>query len=55
MRERPLPYKYFLVRAKTMPSLDPTNPRFRLLVGVWKRLPVVLTKAIGPALVRGLG
>jgi FemAB-related protein (PEP-CTERM system-associated) len=54
MRERALPYKYLLVRAKAMPRLDPGNPRFRLLIGVWKRLPLGLTRVIGPTLVRGL-
>jgi FemAB-related protein (PEP-CTERM system-associated) len=52
IQERPLPYKYFLVRATRMPELNPTNPRFKLMIEVWKRLPVGLTKLLGPAVVK---
>lgn len=52
MHERALPYRYFLVRAKRMPNLSPTNPRFRLMIAVWKRLPVGMTKLVGPVVVK---
>ena len=50
----PLPYQYVLVRSKSMPNLSPSNPRFQTAVSVWQRLPVALTKLIGPRVVRYL-
>jgi FemAB-related protein (PEP-CTERM system-associated) len=54
MTERALPYKFHLVRAKEMPNLNPTNPKFKLMIEVWKRLPLGATKLIGPRIVRNL-
>jgi FemAB-related protein (PEP-CTERM system-associated) len=54
MVERSLPYKFFLVRGKEPPNLNPTNPKFRLLIEAWKRLPLSVTKIIGPWIVRNL-
>ena len=44
----PLAYQYRLVKAKQVPDVSPLNPRYRLLVSLWKRLPVSLSKALGP-------
>ncbi|MBS1791071.1 MAG: FemAB family PEP-CTERM system-associated protein [Acidobacteria bacterium] len=52
MTERPLPYKFFLVRAKQMPNLNPTNPKFDLMIKTWQRMPLWMTKLIGPKIVR---
>ena len=50
----PLNYEYHLVRASEMPDLNPNNPRYRLFINAWKRLPVGVSRAIGPWLARGL-
>lgn len=50
----PLSYEYYLVRATEMPDLNPNNPKYRFFVNAWKRLPVGLSRAIGPWLARGL-
>jgi FemAB-related protein (PEP-CTERM system-associated) len=50
----PLSYEYFLVRASEMPDLNPNNPKYRLFINTWKRLPVGISRAIGPWLARGL-
>lgn len=50
----PLSYEYFLVRASEMPDLNPNNPKYRLFINAWKRLPVGVSRAIGPWLARGL-
>lgn len=52
MNERSLPYKFFLVRAKKMPNLNPANPKFNMMIETWKHLPLWLTKLIGPKIVR---
>ena len=54
MHERPLPYKYFLVGAAHMPNLTPLNPKFELMIRAWKRLPVGVTKLLGPMIVRNI-
>lgn len=50
-----LPYEYYLVATDQVPDINPTNPRYRLLVNTWRRLPVPLAKLIGPPLARSLG
>lgn len=47
-------YNYHLVRAKSLPSLSPSNPTFRMAIEAWSRLPVFVTKALGPRLISGL-
>lgn len=54
MEERDLPYRFHLVGASELPRLDPSNPKFSLMIRVWQRLPLGLTKAIGPLLVRNI-
>jgi len=50
----PLHYQYKLVRQKVMPDLSPGNPKYRLAIAIWKRLPVTLTRVLGPVLAKGL-
>lgn len=50
----PLPYQYVLLGGSRMPDLSPSNPKMRLAVNAWKRLPLPLTKVIGPRLTRYL-
>ncbi|MDX2042615.1 MAG: FemAB family PEP-CTERM system-associated protein [Acidobacteriota bacterium] len=52
MTERELPYRFFLVRADKLPNLNPTNPKFNLMIETWKRMPLWLTELIGPKIVR---
>ena len=51
----PLYYEYFLVSDRTMPEINPLNPKYRLFIQVWKKLPLPLANAIGPHIVRQLG
>ena len=45
---QPLPYQYVLLDGAAMPNLSPSNPRMRVAVEAWKRLPFGLTKLAGP-------
>jgi FemAB-related protein (PEP-CTERM system-associated) len=54
MTERPLPYHFLLARADRLPELNPMNPKFKLLIETWKRLPLGFTKLIGPMIVKYL-
>ena len=49
-----LHWNYYLEGSQTLPSLSPDNPKFALFIAVWKRLPVMLSNAIGPHIVRNL-
>lgn len=37
-----------------MPALNVDNPRYRLAIAVWRRLPLWATRALGPTLARGI-
>jgi FemAB-related protein (PEP-CTERM system-associated) len=50
-----LHYEYHLVRASRMPDVNPLNPKYRMFVSAWKRLPLGLANLIGPLLSRSLG
>lgn len=44
----PLAYQYCLVKAREVPNVSPVNPRYRMLVNLWKRLPLSVSKVLGP-------
>lgn len=50
----PLPYQYILADGRAMPNMSPSNPKMRRAVQIWQRLPLPLTKVLGPALTRFL-
>jgi len=51
----PLFYECALVRAKTMPEVNPLNPKYAFFVRTWKRLPLVVANLLGPRISRSLG
>jgi len=50
-----LPYQYHLVRAPKVPDLSPMNPKYRAMIATWKRLPVSVTRVLGPMVAHYLG
>jgi len=50
----PLPYQYILSEGSHMPDLSPSNQKMRVAVSTWKKLPLPLTKIVGPQLTRFL-
>ncbi len=52
---RPLPYEYFLVKSPGVPDVNPLNPKYRLMVQTWQRLPLPVANLLGPPLARNLG
>lgn len=50
----PFYWHYQLPEGEALPQLNPNNPKFKLLVAIWKCLPVFLTKLIGPHIVKYL-
>jgi len=51
----PLHYQYYLVRAQQLPNLSPTNPKYQRFIRAWRRLPLPVSRAVGPFLARSLG
>jgi FemAB-related protein (PEP-CTERM system-associated) len=49
---RALPYEMLLVKRTGLPDLTPKNPKFSLAIGIWRRLPLWLTRRLGPVLVK---
>jgi serine/alanine adding enzyme len=37
-----------------LPQLNPDNPKLKLLIAIWKCLPVWLTRIVGPTIVKGI-
>jgi FemAB-related protein (PEP-CTERM system-associated) len=50
-----LRYRYKLAPGASIPDHNPLNPKYRLFIAGWKRLPLVVANVIGPSIVRGLG
>ncbi len=45
---QPLHYEYHLVKSRALPNLSPNNPKYRLAIDAWKRLPLALANRLGP-------
>ena len=52
---QPLAYRFLLREGSAIPEQNPLNPKYRLMIAAWKRLPLPVAGLIGPRLVRGLG
>ena len=52
---RPLAYRFHLREGAAIPEHNPLNPKYRLMIALWKRLPLPVAGLLGPRLVRGLG
>jgi len=51
----PLGYEYRLYAVPAIPENNPLNPKFRLFIGLWRRMPLALANALGPHVVKHLG
>jgi serine/alanine adding enzyme len=47
-------WHYWLQNGGPAPELNPKNPKYQVAIKIWQRLPVSLTKLIGPAIVKNL-
>lgn len=55
MEAQPLHYYYHLVKAKNLPNLSPNNPKYKLFISLWQKLPLWLSQKLGPLLSKSLG
>ena len=51
----PLNYEFKLRVGHAIPDVNPLNPKYRLMIETWKRLPLPIANLIGPFVVRNLG
>lgn len=50
-----LQYEYWMPEGSEIPQHNTMNPKYRLVIDTWRRLPKAFVNAAGPYLVRGLG
>ena len=50
-----LEYEYHFRPGESMPDKNPLNPKYRLFIETWKKLPLPVANFIGPWIIRGLG
>lgn len=51
----PLAYEFQLFSRDSIPQNNPANPKYRLMIAAWQRMPRGLANALGPWIVRNLG
>ena len=47
-----LHWQYYLPRSEELPSINPANPKYKLFINIWKRLPLPLANLLGPRVIR---
>jgi FemAB-related protein (PEP-CTERM system-associated) len=52
---KPLVYEYVLFQGQDIPQNNPNNPKYRMLIETWRKLPIGVANFIGPFIVRNLG
>jgi FemAB-related protein (PEP-CTERM system-associated) len=51
-RPEPLFYEFHVPNGGAVPDWDPSNPRFRLPIALWRRLPAPAASRLGPLLIK---
>lgn len=47
-------WHYWLSNVNELPALNPSNPKYALMIKLWKKLPVILTRWVGPSIVKNI-
>ena len=50
-----LSYEYCLFKKNLIPQNNPSNKKYKLLINIWKRLPISIANTLGPYVVKNLG
>jgi len=53
-KPKQLYWHYWLAAGQEVPKMNPDNPKYKLVINAWQKLPVWLTKIIGPSIVKNL-
>ncbi len=51
----PLSYEFALFNGADIPQHNPLNPKYRLMIEAWRRMPRWFVEAVGPRIIGGLG
>jgi len=51
----PLFYEFDLVRAKSLPDINPLNPKYKIFIALWQKLPLPVSMAVGPWISKNIG
>jgi FemAB-related protein (PEP-CTERM system-associated) len=51
----PITHEFYLKQGEALPNVNPTNPKYQLMVKAWQRLPLPIANLIGPQIVRYIG
>ncbi len=54
VREVPLYWEYLMEEGGVLPALSNTNPKFQMVINMWKKLPLCVANTLGPKIVRGI-
>ena len=49
-----LHWQYWLARDGPLPEINPHNPKYRFMIRTWQKLPVGMTRFLGPAIVKNI-
>jgi len=49
-----LHYGYFLNKLEKLPEVNPLNPKYQRKINAWKKLPLAVTKILGPHIVKNI-
>lgn len=53
--DQPLHYEYRLIKASDVPNHNPANPKYKLFIKAWQKMPFFMANLIGPHIVKNLG
>jgi FemAB-related protein (PEP-CTERM system-associated) len=53
-REHPLCWAYILPNGDSLPELNPENEKFSLAIKIWTKLPLGVTKILGPQIIKNI-
>lgn len=51
----PMYYEFVLKPGESLPDVNPLNPKYKLMINTWRRMPLWLANRIGPFIARNLG
>jgi len=51
---KPCYWQYWLASGEELPEINPHNPRYALMIKTWQRLPLAVTKLLGPGIVKNI-
>ncbi len=50
----PVAHEFLMRAGESMPEINPLNPKYRLFIAMWRRLPLAVANLVGPHIVRNI-